>query len=73
MHAVARALARLAAVRDDAKRYRLAVRESSERLAQVLERDRTRGRLALDEGWDTTTLVQEVRQATAERERGAAG
>ena len=32
----------------------------------VLERDQARGRVTIDEGWDTSALVEEVRRHTAE-------
>ncbi|MBL6453687.1 cation:proton antiporter [Belnapia sp. T6] len=64
-----RALHRLGAIRDDDGRYRLAVREAAEQLVGVLERDQVRGRIALDEGWDTRSLVEEVRRDAAERDK----
>ena len=60
-----RSLQRLATLRDDAGQYRAAARESAEELVKVLERDRVRGRIGFDEGWDTSSLVEEIKQATA--------
>jgi monovalent cation:proton antiporter-2 (CPA2) family protein len=60
-----RTLHRLGALRSDDGRYRKAVREAAEQLSSVLERDRARGRIAIDEGWDTTSLVEEVRRHAA--------
>jgi voltage-gated potassium channel Kch len=65
----AKALKRLAKLRDDAGRYGLAVREASGELINVLERDRARGRVGFDEGWDTTSLAEEIRRAAAEPEK----
>jgi voltage-gated potassium channel Kch len=56
-------LQRLRLLRDDEGGYRLAAREAGAELVKVLERDRLRGRVGLDEGWDTRSLVEEVRQA----------
>jgi monovalent cation:proton antiporter-2 (CPA2) family protein len=69
-----RVLERLAALRggDDGS-YSLAVREASEQLVAVLERDRARGRTAQDDGWDTGSLVEEARQRAAERDAAASG
>jgi monovalent cation:proton antiporter-2 (CPA2) family protein len=66
-------LERLAAMRGDQKRYSIAVREASAALLGVLERDRDRGQARIDEGWDTATLVEEIRQAAAERAAPPAG
>ncbi|WP_043361152.1 monovalent cation:proton antiporter-2 (CPA2) family protein [Belnapia sp. F-4-1] len=60
-----RTLHRLGALRDDDGRYRVAVREASEQLVGVLERDQARGRLATDDGWDTASVVEEVRRQAA--------
>ncbi|MFZ4408481.1 MAG: NAD-binding protein, partial [Paracraurococcus sp.] len=67
------ALKRLSPMRGDDGSYRLAVRESSEQLVSVLERDRVRGRTGLDEGWDTTSLIEEMRRAAEERDAAASG
>jgi monovalent cation:proton antiporter-2 (CPA2) family protein len=63
-----RTLQRLGALRGDDGRYRLAVREASEQLSAVLERDKARGRVIHGEGWDTTSLVEEVRRNAAAKQ-----
>ena len=68
-----RSMARLAEMRGDAGRYSLAVREASQQLLEVLERDRVRGRGGFEEGWDTTSLVEEMRRAALERDAAASG
>jgi hypothetical protein len=68
-----RAMERLAGMRGDDGRYSLAVREASQQLLEVLERDRVRGRPGFDEGWDTSSLVEEMRRAALERDAAASG
>ena len=68
-----RAMQRLAPMREDAGRYSLAVREASQQLMAVLERDRARGRAAVDDGWDTSSLVEEARRRASERDAAASG
>jgi len=68
-----RSMARLAEMRGDAGRYSLAVREASQQLLEVLERDRVRGRGGFEEGWDTTSLVEEMRRTALERDAAASG
>ncbi|NOG71668.1 monovalent cation:proton antiporter-2 (CPA2) family protein [Roseicella sp. DB1501] len=68
-----RAMERLAPIRDDATRYGLAVREASQRLLEVLERDRDRGRAVMDDGWDTTALREEAQARRTERDAAASG
>ena len=58
-----RTLHRLGALRGDDGRYSLAVREASEQLYRVLERDQATGEAIVDEGWDTTGVAEEVRRA----------
>jgi voltage-gated potassium channel Kch len=67
------ALKRLSPMRGDDGSYRLAVRESADQLVSVLERDRARGRTGFDEGWDTTSLVEEIRRAAEARDTAASG
>ncbi|MDO9710076.1 monovalent cation:proton antiporter-2 (CPA2) family protein [Paracraurococcus lichenis] len=69
----ARMLRRLAPIRKDGADYSRAVREASEQLLLVLERDRERGRVTLDEGWDISSLAEEVRQRAVERDSAASG
>jgi voltage-gated potassium channel Kch len=68
-----RAMERLAPIRDDATRYGLAVREASQRLLEVLERDRDRGRAVMDDGWDATALREEAQARRTERDAAAPG
>ncbi len=68
-----RAMERLAGMRGDDGRYSMAVREASQQLLDVLERDRARGRPGFDEGWDTSSLVEEIRRAALERDAAASG
>ncbi|HYZ30711.1 MAG TPA: monovalent cation:proton antiporter-2 (CPA2) family protein [Crenalkalicoccus sp.] len=57
-----KSLATLAALRGDAAKYSLAVRERNADLMAVLERDRGRAAKEVEEGWDTRGLIEEVRE-----------
>ncbi|MBK1660941.1 monovalent cation:proton antiporter-2 (CPA2) family protein [Paracraurococcus ruber] len=68
-----RMLERLAKIRSDDGGYRVAVREASEQLLQVLERDQGRGREGPVDGWDSASLAEEARQRAVERDAAASG
>jgi len=68
-----RSMQRLAPIRRDLGDYSQAVRDGTAQLQEVLERDQSRGRIVSDDGWDTASLVEEVRRAAAERDAAASG